>query len=167
MRYFFFLKKSAVFLNDELTKPFIQKQKSRFLFSGELQHTSVHVRSSLELVLCVSARDHRVRRQFVSSTDHCWFFASMFCIKRSSSSFFFRLVTVTRPPAPDTGGLFFLSKQRPGATLEPLFLRQRAGSLSVETGKTGSKLGTSLEPARKLPWWKRGNCHTPFKCNII
>lgn len=42
-----------------------------------------------------------------------------------------------------------------GATLEPLFLV--AGQFFVETGKTGSKLGTHTELALELLQWKRGN----------
>lgn len=42
-----------------------------------------------------------------------------------------------------------------GATLEPLFLVE--GQFFVETGKTGSKLGTDTEPALKLLQWKWGN----------
>lgn len=42
-----------------------------------------------------------------------------------------------------------------GVTLKPLFLV--GGQFFVETGKTGSKLGTDAELALELLQWKRGN----------
>lgn len=53
---------------------------------------------------------------------------------------------------PDVTTSLFLVQQRSDATLEPLFLD---GSFSVETGKTGSKLGIGIKQAQELFCLKR------------
>lgn len=46
----------------------------------------------------------------------------------------------------------------------PLFLAE--GWIFVETGRTGSNLGTGPELAVELPRWKRGNIEADDKINV-